>query len=107
MATRSGRPHTFVSADNGLGCSPRSNDDATAKLGVTAMLSFTGVTPARPSGDICRSFRKLLASARPNRPRVGIDNAMGIPPTAHFIWFGNRLPYAHALAPLTAARRGG
>ncbi|NMC70818.1 MAG: glycosyl transferase [Myxococcales bacterium] len=30
-----------------------------------------------------------------------------IPPVAHLIWFGRRLPWAHALAAVSAARRGG
>lgn len=30
-----------------------------------------------------------------------------IPPLAHFVWFGRSLPWAYALAVMTAARRGG
>ncbi len=30
-----------------------------------------------------------------------------IPNTAHFVWFGKHLPWAHGLAVLSAARRGG
>jgi hypothetical protein len=30
-----------------------------------------------------------------------------VPPVAHFIWFGTQLPWVHALAMHSAARRGG
>ena len=34
-------------------------------------------------------------------------NEASIPPTAHFVWYGRRLPYLHALAIRSAATHGG